>query len=524
VSRHTKACKLNPVTHCVCKKPTEIESTGLYAVKTTEVTFIAGLPGGNRNNNGTFNNVGNNGNWWSASEFDTTNAWNRNLNNNNANVNRNNNNKTNGFSVRVVRDLTLNKSSGVHRRIIFLKMQLSLFRNIDKQALTESIFEAYFDCRRNKRNTANALRFEKHLERNLFQLVDEIYDGSYTPGKSIAFIVTRPVKREVFAADFKDRVVHHYVINKLNPYFEKRFINNSFACRVGKGTHHGIFTVRDMINKTSDYYKKDSYILKLDIQGFFMHINRDILFRKLKLFIQRNYKEQDKDLILELCHKIIFNDPAKNCVIKGEKTDWNGLPKNKSLFHSPRNCGLPIGNLTSQVFANFYLNGFDHFMEKQVGKGNYARYVDDFLVVHRDKDFLKQLITRIKAYLKERIRLELHPKKIYLQHISKGVKFLGAILKRKRIYVANKTKGNMHEAISNYNQQLSAQGFTKELLQKLQSTMNSYLGMIKHFKTYTIRQKMVTNLMAREWFEFFFVSEGYLKIGFIKSGMWVNMY
>jgi uncharacterized protein (TIGR02145 family) len=106
MSRHTKACKLNPVTHCVCKKPTEIESMGLCAVKTTEVTFFAGLPGGNRNNDGTFNNVGINGIWWSAGEFDTTNAWNRNLNNNNANVNRNNNNKTNGFSVRVVRDLT----------------------------------------------------------------------------------------------------------------------------------------------------------------------------------------------------------------------------------------------------------------------------------------------------------------------------------------------------------------------------------------------------------------------------------
>jgi hypothetical protein len=401
-------------------------------------------------------------------------------------------------------------------------MQLSLFRNIDRQALTESIFEAYFDCRRNKRNTANALQFEKHFERNLFLLIDEIIDGSYTPGRSIAFIVNKPVKREVFAADFRDRVVHHFLINKLNPYFEKLFIDNSFACRAGKGTHRGIFMARDMIQKASEHYTKDCFVLKLDIQGFFMHIHRQILFKKLRQFIDRCYHEQDKELLIELSYKIIFNEPAKKCVIKGDKADWEGLPKNKSLFHSPRHCGLPIGNLTSQVFANFYLNQFDHFMEKLMGKGNYARYVDDFMVVHRDKEYLLERIKDIEQFLQQKNKLTLHPKKIYLQHATKGVRFLGAIIKRKRIYLNHKTKGNIYEAVMKHNRRLQLGEPTKEVESSFLSTINSYLGMMKHFKTYRLRQKIVTNWIHKDWYKNMYVGDRYLKLGLINSFNFVD--
>jgi len=124
--------------------------------------------------------------------------------------------------------------------LFYEKMQLDLFTNINYSQLTEELFTAYFDCRKNKRNTQNALRFEKHLEKNVFQLIDEIYQGKYQLGSSIAFIVNKPVKREIFAADFRDRVVHHWLINKLNPLFEHLFIQDSYACRVGKGTHYGV--------------------------------------------------------------------------------------------------------------------------------------------------------------------------------------------------------------------------------------------------------------------------------------------
>jgi RNA-directed DNA polymerase len=280
-------------------------------------------------------------------------------------------------------------------------MQFSLFDSIvenNPKIDPGDLFEAYFQCRKNKRNTHNAIAFEVDYEHNLMQLVEELNNGSYQPGRSIAFIVNNPVKREIFAADFRDRVLHHWLIGKLNPFFEQVFINDSYACRTGKGTHFGIKQVDSFIKACSNNYKTDCYILKLDIAGFFMHINRSILFKRLQQFILRNYQAEDKTLVLDICEKLIFNNPAENCIIKGKRNDWNGLPKNKSLFHSPPGCGLPIGNLTSQVFANFYLNAFDHFIKTILGIRYYGRYVDDFVIVHQNKEFLKSLIPKIPPF------------------------------------------------------------------------------------------------------------------------------
>ena len=174
-------------------------------------------------------------------------------------------------------------------------------------------------------------------------------------------MIQKPVQREIFAADFRDRIVHHLIIGKLNSVFEKQFIHDSYACREGKGTHFGIQRANKFIRRCSQNYTRDCYILKLDIQGFFVHINKDILYKRLSHFIQEKYHETNKKLILELSHKVIFNNAADKCIIKGKSKDWKDLPKSKSLFFSPPNCGLPIGNLTSQIFANFYMDKFDHF-------------------------------------------------------------------------------------------------------------------------------------------------------------------
>ena len=153
------------------------------------------------------------------------------------------------------------------------------------------------------------------------QLHKEINNGTYRIGRSIAFIVDNPVKREIFAADFRDRVVHHLIIGKLNQLFEKQFVHDSYSCRVGKGTHFGIQRVDKFIRQCSDNYTKDCYILKLDLQGFFMSINKNILYAKLEKFINEKYQQADKALIIKLCKQIIFNDPTKNCIVKGKKSD-----------------------------------------------------------------------------------------------------------------------------------------------------------------------------------------------------------
>ncbi len=396
-------------------------------------------------------------------------------------------------------------------------MQLNLFnsssdsKGAQRSVDVSELFEAYSDCRKNKRNTKNALRFEIDYESNLLRLKEEIENGSYCPIRSIAFIVNKPVKREIFAADFRDRVVHHWLINKLNPLFEQLFIQDSYACRVGKGTHYGVQRADRFIKVCSDNYTKDCYVLKLDIEGFFMHINRDILYSKLVKFINQNYLLPDRDLILGVTRKIVFNNPTKNCIIKGCAKDWHGLPKNKSLFHSPSNCGLPIGNLTSQIFANFYMHGFDKFVTENLGLKCYGRYVDDFIIVHTEKDYLKSLIPQVSTFLLTELRLKLHPNKIYLQHYSKGVKFLGAVIKPNRIYISNRTKGNFYSAIQRQNRIIKDRKPTKEDKLAFLSSMNSYLGLMKHRKSYRLRRKMLFKHLYSDWFNKAYLSGGLAK-------------
>lgn len=390
--------------------------------------------------------------------------------------------------------------------------QISLFDNPPKpQIELKELFESYFSCRKNKRNTANALAFELDYESNLIQLCKEINNGTYKIGRSIAFLVNKPVKREIFAADFKDRVVHHLIINKLNHLFEKQFIYDSYGCRVNKGTHFGIKRVDKFIRKCSLNYTKDCFILKLDIQGFFMHINKNILYNKLEKFITQKYHQTDKELVLSLCKQIIFNNPTQNCIVKGKRSNWQGLPNNKSLFHSAKNCGLPIGNLTSQVFANFYMDTLDHFIKHDLGIKYYGRYVDDFIIVHSDKEYLKKIQSKLANFLQSTLQLTLHPKKIYLQHYSKGVKFIGAVILPNRIYIANRTKGNFYNAIQKQNAIVQHRKPTREEQEALLSSLNSYLGIMKHYNSYYIRKKIIFKNLSGWWFNYVYLSGGIAK-------------
>ncbi len=202
-----------------------------------------------------------------------------------------------------------------------------------------------------------------------------------------------------------------------------------------------------------------------------------------------------------MIEKIVFNDPTKNCRVNGKREDWVGLPKSKSLFFAKKNCGLPIGNLTSQLFGNIYLNDFDHFLKCKLGCKHYGRYVDDIVIVHWDKSFLKAVIIEVKNYLLDELGLELHPNKIYLQHYSKGVKFLGAILKPHRSYIANRTKGNFYAKIKEWNNLLATSGnkLEKEQVKEIIACANSYLGLLKQHKTAKLRRKLLNQFSVYFW-------------------------
>jgi hypothetical protein len=241
-----------------------------------------------------------------------------------------------------------------------------------------------------------------------------------------------------------------------------------------------------------------------------MHIDKNILFKRLHTFINEKYTEPDKELLVELCKKVIFNNPVENCIIKGNKSntpslrgtkqsDWYGLPPNKSLFYSPVNCGLPIGNLTSQILANFYLDSFDHYIKHDLspsplsfGEGQgvrfYGRYVDDFVIVHNDKEYLKSLIPNIHDFLLSTLQLTLHPRKIYLQPYQKGVKFWNKFIKEN-------------------NNKLS-----RVDLKLFLSSINSYLGIMKHYETYKLRKKMLLQNLSAYFWNYTYISGGYCKL------------
>jgi hypothetical protein len=366
--------------------------------------------------------------------------------------------------------------------------------------LKTDLFKAYYDARKHKRNTVNQLKFEINFEHELFLLYDEIVKRNYKPRSSICFVVDVPVKREIFAADFRDRVIHHLICGYIDPVLEDIFIEDSYSCRKGKGTLYGIKRINGFIRECSENYTRDCYILKLDIRGYFMNIDKHILTALLNELltgerIERVYRDKpqpDWDTIRYLINEIIYQNVKQDCIVKGTGSDWEGLPLSKSLFNNPPHKGLPIGNLTSQLFSNVYMHPFDDYIKSKPDVKYYGRYVDDFVIVHRDKDFLKKLIPLIKDFLETNLHLELHPKKIYLQHYTKGVVFLGAIIKPYRMYAAKRTTAHFKRILHSYNYSMVGEELPdKNKLLKMRDTVNSYLGIMRHFNSYNLKKKFL---------------------------------
>lgn len=367
----------------------------------------------------------------------------------------------------------------------------------------EDIYSAYYSCKRNKANTKQAIKFSLDLESNLIKLYNDIINKRYKIGPSIAFIVTRPKLREVFAANFRDRIVHHLLIDRLEPLFEQDFIEDSYSCRKGKGTLYGVLRLKEKIRIMSENYTKDCWIGKFDIHGFFMSINKIILAKKLKEYINQRYQGDDKDIILYLARKIVEHRPQDNCFKQKSSLQlWSKLPSYKSLFTCDPNCGLPIGNLTSQCFANFYMNEFDHMMTEMFN-GFYGRYVDDFYVIGKTKKDITKKIPIIRKFLKDKLHLELHPSKMYIQPYYHGLRFIGYYIKKDLIKLGNVCIGNLYDAIMEVNKETPCQ----EGAIKITSTLNSYFGFLRQD---TIeRRKEFWDMLDKKWKGYVFINKDY---------------
>lgn len=361
--------------------------------------------------------------------------------------------------------------------------------------------KAYKEARKQKANTGSCIRCSIEEEVEIDELAETIIDGSYAMRPSICFLVEVPVIREVIAADFRDRIIHHYLFNYLNTQLERELIEDCYSCREGKGTGYGVDRLEHHIRSCSLNYTREAWALQLDISGYFMSIDRWKLYvMAMELMVrigrQRNaqgylLRDQPKHLLVEqLLATVILYDPMRNCEIR----DWKGLfaklPKNKSLRYAPEGIGLPIGNLTSQMFSNLYMNCFDQWVKRHLKVKHYGRYVDDSFYISTDRDWLLSMVPQIDDYLRKNLGLHLNLQKTKLTEIHRGVTFLGVHLKPFRRYLKTESLQRMRQRVSEMTT-ISKITLEKEQVRWfLLSKANSMLGMLNGTSSYNLRKEL----------------------------------
>lgn len=304
----------------------------------------------------------------------------------------------------------------------------------------EQLYRCYLSCRRNKRNTLNQLDFESNAEGNLIRLEKELNTRTYRPGRSICFVLKKPKLREVFAADFRDRIVHHVLIEHLSEICEPRFIYDSFACRPQKGTHLAVKRLQEFTRSATANGIRRSHYMQLDIRSFFVEINKVILLK----IVQKHLRDEH---MLWLAEIIIKNDCTKDCFFTRGRNLLSNIPSHKTLFKAPKSKGLPIGNLTSQFFANLYLNELDQFVKRELKCHWYVRYMDDLIILSESMNQLKIWMQKIESFLKNELDLALHPTKRIIQPINNGIDFVGYIVRPFYLLVRKRIIGNLRRKI-----------------------------------------------------------------------------
>lgn len=328
----------------------------------------------------------------------------------------------------------------------------------------EALFAAWRCFRVGKTKREDVANFEWHLERNIFSLHRDLRSGAYRHGAYSSFFITDPKQRHIHKATVRDRVVHHAVFQVLNPIFEPTFIANSFSCRVGKGTHKGVEALSRMVRKTSKNYTAPCFVLKCDVRKFFDSIDHHILLE----ILGRRVADPDVMRLLEI---IVRSFP------EGQM----------NLFERK---GVPIGNLTSQLFANVYMNVFDQFMKQECRVQHYARYTDDFVVVSSSESELTTLLPKIQSFLRDRLRLELHPKKVTICQPHQGIDFLGYVIRPHSRILRTKTKQRMLKKLARQTEACNTEIISAK---SLRQTMNSYLGILSHANGHGLSEKVISD-------------------------------
>ena len=382
-----------------------------------------------------------------------------------------------------------------------------------RERLLYDLYVAFYSARKGKGKRSYVLKWEKDMKANMEALCDDLITRRYQPLPSKCFIVEYPKKREIFAAMFRDRIVHHLYFNYTHKLFEQTFIQDSYSCIKGRGTHYGIARIEGMCRRESRNWQRKCYALHLDIRGYFMHIVRskllDIAVASLRKMAEHRVPRSicadtaqwkdllDMDFVIWLTEVIVMLDPKQNCVIVGEPSSWNGLDKAKSLLQQPDGRGLPIGNLTSQLFSNVYLNVLDQYVKRELKCKYYGRYVDDALIIGTDKEALIDMAFKIRNFLVSELGLELHMGKLEISQVHNGIEFLGNYIRPWRKYLS-------HDSISRIEQKVGELDLNHPM--RVVRSVNSYLGIMRHTASYRVAKRL-------------FMREGFLRIGVFNRDM-----
>jgi len=299
-----------------------------------------------------------------------------------------------------------------------------------------------------KKSRLDVAHYQKYLADNIQALHDALENNTYEHSVYEPFLICDPKQRQIHKATVRDRLVHQAIVSVIEPLFEKRFIYDSYSCRIGKGTHAGVERLGLFLRQASYNNTTKVYVLKCDVRQFFASIDHEILMKQIE-------SKVDDEQTLQLLRTILLSHNAET------------------------GKGIPLGNVTSQLFANIYLHELDWFMKQNLGIKHYLRYCDDFVVVSTDKAYLQSLIEPIRKFLMNKLKLELHPTKVSIHSWNQGVDFLGYVLRPYATSIRAKTRRRM-------------------LARVTEDNLSSYLGVCSHANGYKLSQLVATVAWSSE--------------------------
>lgn len=352
-------------------------------------------------------------------------------------------------------------------------------KNIYKEICSyENLNRAYLNARKGKRFRDEVLHFSFNVEENLMEIREELINHTYTVGKYREFFVWEPKKRLVMALPFKDRVIQWAIYQLVNPIFDKGYIFDSYGCRENKGTLKAVQRLHYWLKLVG---KKESkyYYLKLDMSKYFYRIDHQVLINLLKT------KIADRELLRLLENIINYDEVAFGLKLNGNVDNPEDRLKGK---------GMPIGNLTSQMFANLYLNELDQYCKRKLGIKYYVRYMDDVIILANDKKKLHEYKSLIEEFIGTKLNLNLN-NKTAIRPITLGVEFVGYKVFPTHLKVRKSTSLKMKRRLKYVKKQYERDNMT---LDKVNATVQSYMGILKHCNSYSLQRAVFDNYILRK--------------------------